>query len=83
MSESNANVWKNAAMFLAGVVLSLVVMWASYVRGAVSREEMENYVTQRLSAMDHQIAELNKNVIELKEVTAGLKAELAIRSGRP
>ena len=75
--------WKNISMFLAGVVVSLLVMWATYVRNAVSRDEMENYVTQRISSMDNQIAELNKNVIALKEATAALKAELSVRSVKP
>jgi hypothetical protein len=74
--------WKNISMFLSGIVVSLIVMWATYVRSAVSRDEMENYVTQRISTMDKQIAELNKNVIELKEATAGLKAELAARAAK-
>jgi septal ring factor EnvC (AmiA/AmiB activator) len=76
-ADQHYAIWKNVSMFLSGIVVSLIVMWATYVRSAVSRDEMENYVTQRISTMDKQIAELNKNVIELKEATAGLKAELA------
>lgn len=81
--ESVHQVWKSIAMFLAGAVLSLLVMWGTYVRSAVSREEMENYVNQRLSSLDHQIADLNKNVIDLKETTAGLKAVISAGKGKP
>lgn len=74
--------WKNVAMFLAGVVVSMALMWATYVRGAVSRDEMETYVSRQIGSMDKQIAELNKNVIELKEVTAALKAQIAVRNAK-
>lgn len=75
-------VWKNATMFLAGVVLSLCVMWATYVRSAVTRDEMESYVNSRLGTLDNQIAELNKNVIELQKTTAALTGELEALRGK-
>lgn len=80
--EQQDSLWKNATMFLAGVVLSLVVMWGTYVKNAVTRDEMENYVGQRQNGLEKQVADLNKNVIELKEATAALKAELAARDGK-
>lgn len=74
--------WKSIAMFLAGVVVSMALMWATYVRGAVSRDEMETYVSRVIGSMDKQIAELNKNVIELKEVTAALNAQIAVKNAK-
>ena len=63
-------VWKNVAMFLSGVVLTLMMTWGTYVRTAVSREEMEKYVSERQGNVSQQLSDLNQNVIALKaEVT--------------
>jgi hypothetical protein len=78
--EKQEALWKNIAMFLAGVVVSLMVMWATYIKNTVTREEMERYVGLQVSGMTGEISALNKNVIELKEATAALKAELAARN---
>lgn len=81
-AEKQEALWKNIAMFLAGVVVSLMVMWATYVRNAVTRDEMENYVNQRQGTLEQQVTDLNKNVVSLKEAVATLNAELAAR-GKP
>ena len=63
-------IWKNVAMFLSGVVLTLMMTWGTYVRTAVSREEMEKYVSERQGNVSQQLSDLNQNVIALKaEVT--------------
>lgn len=82
MTYENHSTWKNVSMFLAGVVASMLIMWATYVRTAVSREEMETYVSRQVGNMDKEIAELTKNVIELKQATAALAAELAVRNAK-
>jgi hypothetical protein len=66
-------------MFLGGIVVSLTVMWATYVRGAVSREEMERYVNQRSSVVEQRLDELNRNVMELKELTSRIDERTAAR----
>ncbi|HZP34171.1 MAG TPA: hypothetical protein VFB23_12500 [Candidatus Acidoferrales bacterium] len=78
-SDRVHSVWKSVAMFLSGAVLSLASMWATYVRNAVSRDEMERYVNQREVAVEQRLDELNKNVIELKEVTARIDERTAGR----
>jgi uncharacterized membrane protein len=37
--------WKSAALFMAGVIVTLVGVWASFVKGAVSRDEVSTMIS--------------------------------------
>ncbi|GEM_PF-4025516 len=82
MTESVNGIWKSIALFLGGVVLSLTAMWATYVRGAISRADMEQYVNQRFSSIEQRLAELSRNMTELRELTARIDERTARGAGK-
>lgn len=63
MSDSRPDsIWKGAALFLAGVVLSSGISWATYVRTAMTREDVQEMIEQNNKNYQTQIDYLSKNL---------------------
>lgn len=65
-------IWKNACLFLAGVVITLAGVWFTHVQNAISRSEAADmiatqgpYVTDK-SGIAAKLDTLQKSVDELK-----------------
>lgn len=77
--ESNGNgrtTWKSVAIFLGGIIIALCGSWASYVKGAVSRDEMERYVNERTTKIEERLKSLDDHVMQLKQDTSQIKGQL-------
>jgi hypothetical protein len=95
---SNSPIWKQATIFLAGVVLTGVGAWATINHAAVTREEMPNLVlaysqspqlqlqlTQQSKQMDEQsikIGQLQAQVEQLQMDVARISEHLGV-TARP
>ena len=69
--------WQSVAMFLGGVVITLGGVWLTFVKNAVSREEMEKYVNDRIGNLEREVHTLNINIMDLKTLTARIEGSLS------
>lgn len=56
------SIWKGAALFLAGIVLSSAIAWSTYVRTAVTREDVQKMIEENNKNYQTQIDYLNKSL---------------------
>jgi len=72
MRESTAGVWKWLATFLAGVVLSQGVAWATYVRGSVTQADVEKMIQDKQAPIIVELQNikgaLNNQALDLDSV---------------
>jgi hypothetical protein len=84
--ETNGSngVWKWIATFLAGVVLSQGVAWATYVRGAVTRADVDQMIQDKQAPIGVELqnikASLSNQAHDLREAQNQL-TEIAIAVG--
>jgi hypothetical protein len=82
MSEDTyAGIWKAAALFLAGVVVTLSGAWFSVTRDSVSRTEipvmMKEYTDQLISVRE-QNARMEEKMIQLQVDVARISERLGV-----
>ena len=83
MSETNGNgVWKNIALFLAGMVLSGAGWMITQMRDSISRAEVDEKIREVYATMDRRDQNLSDRLSRMEQTESQTGQDIARIAGR-